>query len=43
MMVDSPVRTYFAGRLGGEAGLMIGVVDDRTEIELPETMFGQLR
>ena len=34
---------YFAGRLGGEAGLMIGVVDDRTEIELPETMFGQLR
>ena len=34
---------YFAGRLGGEAGLMIGAVDDRTEIELPETMFGQLR
>ena len=34
---------YFAGRLGGEAGLMIGAVDDRTEIELPETIFGQLR
>ena len=30
---------YFAGRLGGDAGLMVGAVNDRREIRLPETMF----
>lgn len=30
---------YFAGRVGSEAGLMVGTVHDRTEIELSGTWF----
>ena len=30
---------YFAGRVGGDAELSIGAVDDRTEITLPEGVF----
>ena len=34
---------YFAGRMGSEAGLMTGKVDDRIEIELPGTVFELLQ
>lgn len=34
---------YFAGRIGGETELMVGAVEDRTEIELPGKILGQLQ
>ena len=37
--VAAGVVTYFAGRVGSEAGLMTGSVGKRTVIELPEAMF----
>ena len=32
---------YFAGRLGDEAGLMVGAVDDRTAIRIPKSFLEQ--
>ena len=34
---------YFAGRVGADAGLIIGTVKDRTEIALPEAVFRSAR
>ena len=35
--------TFFAGRIGSDAGLMTGTVGERTEIELTETLFRPLQ
>ena len=35
--------TYFAGRIGSEAGVMTGTVGEHTEIELAERIFGPLQ